>query len=755
MSLAYLVPEIIFNAQLVSLVGLGTPSEHALEQLEVFGRAISGIGVTLLLADLLPAKVYKTKLRGCISLICLTIIIWPTVYFGQKQLVERLLIEPSTAQQREYAVLSAAMRDALALNAVTVAGLEYDNETLNSSENLTFLALFGGLLYADDTLADNLETHKRDIIKQFVQKQAYRDIDAYYEDFSLLYKNVSEQYSQYAEGSNEYNRILASIPDREQMYWQDIEQQVNQGWQQYQQAIKTYIARAETRAQKYGPKIYEYHRQVNKCHEYYGKYSQRDRRSACIANFSDSYKKEINKAGLGYISPDYWLIEEEVSGLENTAGSILAGVLTAGLFTAVQAVDLATGGDGGMKDKRYKYTDDPMHYQRLILAHPNFHAQFTEDTGYPMSIDSLATFRSHSKTQQRIHTSLIGQGLKLPESWHIGQRLLFAQAVADKVKAEADLRWLQETRKRGLDLPINLNWQAFQLHPSVQNEIKKNMGEMYVHNVRTDWNKANFKQYVLDPNIDKRTQRYLEMIVDARPHFEEGGKYENAGKQALRSVIVPPISMSLSLFLICLTIIKLPVKAFEVFKPHWGKNLSWWQVSCIKSIPVILLIVMPVLVISNQFTANNNSPVNHFLEKVESVSNPVYSFALRWTLHVQPFLHPLGVNLEASTHIYKHVEPYTHSLALIDAKLPTSQQGKESLKAVQEVLPEPSYLIVKTNAKSANIRIMNIKPKYTDNIQLLPGRYDIQIVAPNFKPYRSWHNIAKGKQTLQITLEPK
>lgn len=96
LSAAYLIPEAIFNAQLVSLVGLGTPKPEQLEHLEIYGRTISGIGVTLLLADLLPARLFKTGLRGSLTLLLLTLCVWPSVFFGQKYLIEQWLIEPST-----------------------------------------------------------------------------------------------------------------------------------------------------------------------------------------------------------------------------------------------------------------------------------------------------------------------------------------------------------------------------------------------------------------------------------------------------------------------------------------------------------------------------------------------------------------------------------------------------------------------------------------------------------------------------------
>lgn len=753
LSVAYLIPEAIFNAQLVSLIGLGTPQDSQLEQLEVYGRAISGIGATLLLADFLPARYFRSAISGFSILFALACVVWPTVYFGQKIIVERVLIASSSAEQREQAVLSAAFRDALALNAVSVTGLEYDTELQNSSENLTFLALFGGLLYADNKLATNLENYKHQIVRQFVQKQTYRDFDLHYQDFSSLYVQLSESYEDYAKGSNTYNQKLAGIPQLEKEYWQAIEQKINQGWSDYQQATKTYVARAEARAQKYGPRIFEYHKQTNQCLERYSKSSQRDRRTQCIERLQARYKSEIDKAGLGYVEPNYWLIEEDVSGLENTANTAIAGVITGGLSTLLQALSLATGGDGGIKDKRYKYTDDPTHYQRRILAHPNFQAQFQKDTGYPMGIPDLGAFRNHDETQQRIRNTLKTKGLALPADWRVEQRLVFSQAVANKVKTDADAGWNDAMQRKGLSLPVNLQWQDFQLHPSVQSIIAQKMGDMYVDNVHADWSQANFKQYVLDPNIEKRTLRYIDMISDARVHFENGGKYAEAGKQALRSVLIPPISMFLSLFLICITILKLPIKAFELFKPDWQEHTPKWSRWVIKSIPILLICFLPSLLVQSTFTARADSPVNHFLEKVEENGHPVFSTVLGWTLHAQPILHPLGLSFEAHTGIYKKVEPLTHKLAGLDEILPITPSTSNATELSARATQKPVPLTVISNVEGAAIRIMNIKPKYQEGMLLAPGNYEFEIRAAGYQTYRRWHRISEDNHNLEIPLD--
>ncbi|MCH1926614.1 carboxypeptidase-like regulatory domain-containing protein [Shewanella sp. C32] len=767
LSAAYLVPEAIFNAQLVSLIGLGTPKPEQLEHLEIYGRTVSGIGVTLLLADLLPTLFYRTVLRGILTISVVALLAWPTVFFGQKYLVEKLLVQPSTPEQRQFATLSAALRDALAANAVEISGLSYDPSELQSSENLTFLALFGGMTYADHNLADNLEQYKEKIIGNFVQKRAYAQFEQNYQDFGQLYKELSGYYQQYADGSNRYNQTLADIPQREQQYWQQVEQEVNSGWAQYQQAQKAQIAKAEARAQKYGPKIHDYFEAVGKCRERYDKYSERERRDQCITRLDARYKTEVSKAGFGYIEPDYWLIEEDVSTSENILTSIIGGVLTGGIYTGMQAISAATGGDGGFKDKRYKYTDDPEFYRNRFLALPKFQQLFTEQTGYPMGIGELNQFRLHDHTQELLRQKLGAKGLPLANDWQIGDRPGFYRAVAAKVKQDADKQWRSQMAKRGLQLPINLSWPDFQLHPAVQAKIADRMGDLYVDNIRADWSQANFKRYVVEPNIQKRTEQYIAMLKDAEQEFADGGKYAEHGKQALRSVIIPPISMSLSLFLLCMTIIKLPLKIAQLFSAktprtnadtedsnQTPRRIANVPTTVWKVLPLLLLIALPPLLVSNRYTEQSDSPVNYFLGKVEQSGNIVMSYALRWTLHVQPLLHPLGLAFEQHTHIYKNFAPVAHVMAKWDI---TRQLLDDSdvRQAAEQLVKQQANLTINCNADDATIRIMNIGPRFSQGMRLTPGNYDIQVSAAGYQTYRRWHTVRAGEQQLSITLTPQ
>ena len=77
----YLIPEAIFNSQLVSLLGLGTPSKENLEHLELFGRSVSGIGVTLLFADFLKGKFVNSIPKAILSFSILLVFVWSIVFY--------------------------------------------------------------------------------------------------------------------------------------------------------------------------------------------------------------------------------------------------------------------------------------------------------------------------------------------------------------------------------------------------------------------------------------------------------------------------------------------------------------------------------------------------------------------------------------------------------------------------------------------------------------------------------------------------
>ncbi|WP_286239361.1 hypothetical protein [Neptuniibacter halophilus] len=75
-----------------------------------------------------------------------------------------------------------------------------------------------------------------------------------------------------------------------------------------------------------------------------------------------------------------------------------------------------------------------------------------------------------------------------------------------------------------------------------------------------------------------------------------------------------------------------------------------------------------------------------------------------------------------------------------------SENSYDTNESLLRVQPEPS---------DAQIRIMNIKPKFDQNMILEPGRYDIEVSKPGYKTSRKWIEVGQGVFTYQVVLEPE
>ncbi|WP_394388968.1 hypothetical protein [Shewanella woodyi] len=738
-SLVYLFPEAVFNAALTEVAGGRNSSHDDLRAVELFGRTISGIGVTLLLADMLLTgkRVARVgRALGYFSLIAL--LVWPTVFFGQKWLVDHFIIDASTPEERQQAYLSQVLRSALIEKSIQFEGINYDPDKAHSGTEKTFLSVFGGLVYADDKLVDDLSQKKRMIMEKFVRDKAMSSFDSHYQDYNQFRQTLRGKYQAYADGSAKYNQTLASAPERSDEYWLDTQNQVEQGWGKYQKGVTAYEARVESRAQKIAPKIHDYFERRNHCADK-KKGNSRDR---CFKRLQDGYDREIKKYSIPYIPPDDWLIREEISTSENVGNSIIAGVMTFGLFTAMQAVDAATGGDAGFKDHRMVYTNDVNHYKRILMLkmEPDF---IKESGGYPLGITSLHTFRVHELTSIKVNKKLKQKGLTLPTAWSITDRRTFDKAVANKVRQQADIKWRENMRAKNTNMAPNLSWKQFQRHSDIQHHIAKRMGDLYVNPTLADWNNRQFKQQIIEPNIQRKTTEYLNVLEAQKAQFADGGAFESTGKSALRATIIPPISMSISLALVLLTVLKLPMKLVELVQAKQTKLMDKkprkpYLKPAITMTLLASIFILPMSIGDNEYTMED-SAMNYFFEQMEKNDSASISFALKWLLVTQPLVQPIGSAIDETLAITQGFNAVSAPLNRFDlAVLPEHETKKQTVKSDSAKPTLKLPLTINTNVANAKISVMNIKPKYQPGMLLPPGGYDIKVSAPGHQDVRQW-----------------
>ncbi|WP_025823055.1 carboxypeptidase-like regulatory domain-containing protein [Shewanella marina] len=761
LSAVYLIPEAVFNAKLVSVAGGGGSSHEELHLVELFGRTISGIGVSLLVLDmLLKGALVRTKLRTFMCSLLIVALVWPTVFFGQKLLVDKLLVDPSTPTQRQEAFFASMLRSGLAINAVKISGLPYNSAHAALPAEMTFLALMGGLVYANSEFIDHVEKQQQAIVGNYITNRAGLEFPKHYAQYQQLRDQVNEAWTQYQGGVKKYNAAIASSPSRADKAWQQVENEIASGWKKYQQAEKSYLARAESRAQKIAPQIYDAFEDKNRCIDRYQKTSKQrgnpERLRSCIRNVEEDYARILKRYDLPFKPMDFWLIREE--GRIRGETSIKESILTLGLSALLAGIEIAAG-DAGEQVVKMVFTNKVSHYTPKILA--LYQAQFKRETGYPMGINSMLAFRHHEVTSAKVRKSLAQKDIILGKSWHITDYNQFEKAVATKVRKEANRQWQQQTAAQGLVAKPNLNFNQFQRLDSIQNRIKAKMGERYyVNPVLATWNNKQFYQHVIVPNINKERDYWLAYLDASLAQFADGGPLAEDGKSALRSVLVPPISMSISLLLVILTALKLPIKFWQVVKPSESHSHKWLN-GAVSFGLIIAVLLVPVTVLNSKFT-EETSTTGYFFDKVSENSSPVVSYALTWVIHTQPLVQPIGYAIDNQlgiTQLFKQVleAPINEFDKVVMAELnpPISHEALKIAKS--DILNEQGTIkllpfTVDTNVANAKVRIMNIKPSYKAGMMLPPSNYDVEISAPGYQTQRLWlkHN-SQGSHKISLT----
>lgn len=671
LSAIYLLFEMIFNASLVQVAGSGHSTEDELTRTELLGRSLSGIGASLLLVGwALRGPMLSSRARRWTTAGLIFLVTWPLVFFGQRVLIDQYLIEPSSAEQRQRAYYAQLVRQGLATNSIEIEGIAHNPDEAYSGESLTFIALFGSLLYADGDLIDKVETHTQAMVKKMVTDATYRDFPDHYERYQAFRVELQDEYRRYAEASNTLNTRKSASSQEADKAWKQIDQEISKGWQEYQDGMAQFDRDVSFKAEQLTPRLKEYFDRVSQCQS-----------DACLRPYNERYAREITQLGVGYIEPVYWLLEEKVSTTEKLTSSLLAGVLTGGISLAIQGLDLATGGDGGLEKSRFYFLNNTQDVaERLSLKlQPTF---ADKAKGYRYNLPNYEAFRNDALTVQQVIQSSRKKGINLPESWTLSDRAIFDRLVDQKVASEADSSWKRQSQNLGLSLPPNLSWDQFQLHSEVQKLIRDEMGAaLYVNPMRADWNNRQFLQRVVEPNIDRKTKEIIGQLRHEAAEYEDGGSMAETSKSALRAILVPPISMGLSLLLIVLTLCNLPIRFWREFGPRFVRKQGVEDQRrklpvaslLLTLLPPVLVIAVPLLFFSNSYLAprHDEDPtepqvVHYFMDQVSQQASPLASLGLRWVMAAQPRFQPLGSALNDRTRLLEHFAPISDLLHRLD-----------------------------------------------------------------------------------------
>lgn len=626
LSILYLVVEFAFNATLLNVAGGLEIDETELLHTEYFGRSVSGAGFALLVMSFAWQRIRKP-----VGLLAVVVLAWATMFFGQKWVIEQLYIDHSTWEQRLTAQYMHLFKVALGRNLIEVEGLPYNYQQTERPEEKAFMALVGGLVMDAPEFLESIRSEKDALIQRVVASTANESLDARYADYRRQGDRFEQQYAEYAEGSKAYDRNTRGAQMRANEAWVDLFTRLDGKWDAYQQAKIDFQKQADRQARNSSADMAKFYDGFTQC-----------RSQSCDQRYLDRYNPKMQQQFGQEVHWAYWCEPVYLSAWQKST-SRRGNTLNIDPFKYLRS--LASDHDTRKPDHfecGRAHLPEEMTPRILALKQDDFEKR----TGYPSSVGTKAAFLDHPATARKVRAELVAKGLPLANNWALDNHAGFKRAYVTHISQEAEATWQHKMIALvGASVPPKLSYKSFTQHAAMQAKIAREMGDNYVPNFHFEMSEADFKRRVLDPKVVKKVRAYIRALEDDAEAFANGGAREADGKRYMRAVVIPPISLFLSLFFALLTLGKNGVtllnlgllhapglKALPEIAKRRVRTAAWATVAACLLVPPFLL--------ENKYS--ESEAFQYFETQAFEETSIGKTLFANYVIRLQPVIYPVG-----------------------------------------------------------------------------------------------------------------
>ena len=209
LTVIYLSFELGFNARLLDVVG-SRATPHDIEELEFFGRTLSGIAAALVVLQLLLTRRLRTGGQPSYLKIAVACAVTALLVFSAIKLIVNVLVDTRDGDFRRIATNSGLLQRSLVQGDLHLDGL-VDDEVYARPEGKAFLAVFQVLLSNIENLDEKVEPKKRQVIRTDLQRQmktfTFDDrevrmtapgIRGYHQVYTSVMQSVADRWKKYA-----------------------------------------------------------------------------------------------------------------------------------------------------------------------------------------------------------------------------------------------------------------------------------------------------------------------------------------------------------------------------------------------------------------------------------------------------------------------------------------------------------------------------------------------------------------------------
>ncbi|WP_114764607.1 hypothetical protein [Vibrio rhodolitus] len=570
----YILNEFALNAALLNAGGGLVLDKAKIDQLEVFGRILSGVGLGLVVFAIRDSKNKKTTdpKKNLVALAGSVGICIPIMFILQTIIIDGLIVGNSTISDRARAQILVNHRVALVTGETDLfSGGASTGHQRTNSETLTVNAVLPLFLLDSESYYNSQYNNRANVAKTFAMTQQQLKKEGMYDAYLEASREIDQQWKQLQTGNME---LLKSTPD---YVWNDLIKSTQPEFEQYVQAVN-----------KFENGIYRLLNEkkvFRKLDDYFEGAFRSDR---CKT-------QRCKQANLNAITK----MMAKVSTDENQTWRDWCSGNTCPASRSDIVAKIAL-------EQEFRF---------FVLTEMNY--------GYHHSAED---FLAEVSVAKRIKKKFKAEGINL-DSIEYMSRANFTRAYSQAMTG-GDIQKLRQGMPKSEFIQLSM----------IQKVFKSVMGESYKKGVPLGLSKEQFFARYIKPTYQQEVRTQMSLIADAKHDFTKGARVED-GKNYVKSVVVPPIAIALSIIFSVLSISRICIRMFDLYRICNSRSSSTvGQRVTVGFVTLLALLFIPLFGFSL-----NEQPMRavkdiHTYDKINKPEALTYI----WIVNTQPIIYPLG-----------------------------------------------------------------------------------------------------------------
>ncbi|MBS9405450.1 hypothetical protein KG088_17740 [Halomonas sp. TRM85114] len=588
----YLIFELSFKARLVDSVVVADPDYF--EYLSHVGRLLSGAGCTLLVFSLLRKWKTNNQAARISGHLVAAFIAFPTVYYGQEAIINSL-VEKSSAEQRMHAQHISLLKRGLATNVVVFKDIEFAPEDIERPEARTFINTIGFSVFFAPAYIDSVVENSDPILKQLAKHQANERLPEVYAEYLEARERVSGLSHQYNEANQNYYRQADEIEETARGIWRDAYLELQAQWEEKDRGNQ-------------GDSLREgFDRLYDRLELYFIARARCDGfgQKACLQHVNQEYNEQVKSSFGQQVAPEYWCKPVQTRETHVMQGG--------------QFVEKQLGGGYDCSARHRTYIRD----------------QFLKLQG--VSSFQYATFKdfvASAEVAAEVRSQLAEKDIRMPANYRLRDHESFINGVESELIRQLKQRFIDQAKSRfDAAIPPELGTEAFIAHPGVQLPLKEALGvESRTTPVPLNLSEKAFRDTILVARIEQSLAAERARLMVKTAYYADGEPYAEDGKLYVRSVLIPPVAMGLSLFFGLLNLVSLLAISFNKF------GMGHRAAATGRYVLLAIIIVLPIA-FSSQIA--QTAPFQRIVEETQE-SLGWGRYLVVWLTSLQPAIYPIG-----------------------------------------------------------------------------------------------------------------